>query len=91
MLKNSLNDTQEENVQLRRQVDYEAAEVDKYAAHVKTLERAKDKVIQETEESRVQIAIMKEKIMTALMGTNINNIVLNCVDKLKLVARFVDE
>ena len=34
---------------------------------------------------------MKEKIMTALMGTNINNIVLNCVDKLKMVARFVDE
>ena len=34
---------------------------------------------------------MKEKIMTALMGTNINNIVLNCVGKLKMVARYVDE
>lgn len=47
---------------MRRQVDFEAAEVDKYAAHIKVLERAKDKVIQETEESRKQIEIMKEKI-----------------------------
>ena len=62
MLKNNLSDSQEENVQLRRQVDFEAAEVDKYAAHVKILEKAKERVIQETEESRKQIELMKEKI-----------------------------
>ena len=33
---------------------------------------------------------MKQKIYDALINTSINNLVLNCVDKLKMVARFVD-
>ena len=34
---------------------------------------------------------MKQTIFDALINTNINNLVLNCIDKLKMVARYVDE
>lgn len=34
---------------------------------------------------------MEQKIYDALIDTNIGNIVLNCIDKLKMSARFVDE
>jgi hypothetical protein len=34
---------------------------------------------------------MKQKIYDALIDTDINDIVFNCIDKLKMCARFVDE
>ena len=34
---------------------------------------------------------MKQTIFDTLINTNINNVVLNCIDKLKMVARYVDE
>ena len=34
---------------------------------------------------------MKQKIYDALINTDISNLALNCINKLKMVIRFVDE
>jgi len=47
---------------LRRQIEIEVIENDKHITQIRQLEKAKENVLIETEESRKQIALMKEKI-----------------------------
>ena len=47
---------------MRRQIEIEVIENDKHISQIRQLEKAKENVLIETEESRKQIALMKEKI-----------------------------
>ena len=61
-IKGHFNEVQEENTALRRQLENEIVENDQQLTQIKQLEKAKENVLVETEESRKQIALMKEKI-----------------------------
>ena len=52
----------EENLTLKRQIDTDINEIEKYIVQIQTLERARERVIKETEESRLQGMAMKQKI-----------------------------
>lgn len=56
------NDTVEDNQTLKRQADSDFAEIEKYIIQIQMLEKARDNVIKETEESRKQVAAMTKKI-----------------------------
>lgn len=53
----------EDNLALKRQIDSDVTEIEKHILQIQMLERARERVIKETEDSRKQVMAMKLKIM----------------------------
>ncbi len=61
-MKNQLQDSQSEVINLNKKLEYETSEVDKHTHQISLLEASQKRVKQETEESQAQVVLMKEKI-----------------------------